>query len=262
MIIDIHAHPLASALTKGGDPAEELARLARCNGIDRICLLGPVGESGMDPDPNQIREANDQTQDWVTRWPEVYDGFCYLNPAHDPVFLHEEMDRCLVAGPFRGIKLWVAVNARDARIDPIMERAAQQDVPVLFHAWYKTVQKAYNESNPADIAHLAARFPQTTLIMAHLTGSGVRGVLDIKPFPNVYLDTSGSQPHAGLVEYAVQQLGARRVVFGSDVPGRDFGVQLARVYGARITERQKALILGGNAERLLKRDKEGPRHAD
>jgi predicted TIM-barrel fold metal-dependent hydrolase len=206
----------------------------------------------VDPDENLIRQANDVTQEIVARRPDVYCGLCYLNPANDPAFLHEEIEARLVHGGFRGIKLWVSVNARDPRVDPIMERAAEWGVPVLFHAWYKTVQRVYNESDPSDIAHLAARFPHVPLIMAHLTGAGVRGVLDVKPFPNVHVDTSGSQPHAGLVEFAVRHLGARRVVFGSDVPGRDFAVQLGRVYAARITERQRALILGGNAQRLLK----------
>jgi len=251
MVIDIHAHPLSPGQTEASDPVEELARLARRNGIDRVCLLGPVGGSGLDPDEKQIRQANDVTRAMLERRPDVYEGFCYLNPAHDPAFLNGEIDRCLVHGGFRGIKLWVSVNARDPRVDPILERAGELGVPVLFHAWYKTVQHLYHESDPSDIAHLAARFPEVSLIMAHLTGGGVRGVLDVKPFPNVYIDTSGSQPHAGLVEFAVRHLGARRVVFGSDVPGRDFAVQKARVLAARITDRQRDLILGGNAQRLL-----------
>ncbi|HOJ20752.1 MAG TPA: amidohydrolase family protein, partial [Armatimonadota bacterium] len=67
------------------------------------------------------------------------------------------------------------------------------------------------------------------------------------------VDTSGGDPEAGVVEYAVRQLGAERVLFGSDVPGRSYGVQLGKVLGAQLTPEQRDLILFGNAERILGR---------
>jgi len=87
--------------------------------------------------------------------------------------------------------------------------------------------------------------------MAHLTGCGIRGVLEIKNFNNVWIDISGSQPVAGIMEYAVKKIGAERILFGSDCPGRDFSAQLSKVYGAKIKEREKELILGINAKNLL-----------
>jgi len=78
------------------------------------------------------------------------------------------------------------------------------------------------------------------------------GVADVQDCPNVLVDTSGSQPEQGIVEWAVAQLGAERLVYGSDVVGRDFGTQIGRVLGARLTARQRDLILGGNACRLLR----------
>ena len=77
---------------------------------------------------------------------------------------------------------------------------------------------------------------------------------DVRPYPNVYVDTSGMQPVNGLVEYAVKELGAKRVLYGSDVyypSGRDFAAQLGRVLGARIKESEKELILGLNAKKIL-----------
>jgi hypothetical protein len=132
-----------------------------------------------------------------------------------------------------------------------MRACAELGVPVLHHAWYKTVGKVLNESSPADIADLARRHPRTTIIMAHLTAAGIRGVLDIRPYPNVCVDTSGSQPFSGIIEYALAALGARRILYGSDVTGRDFSCQLGRVYAAKISRRDRELILGLNAQRLL-----------
>ena len=73
----------------------------------------------------------------------------------------------------------------------------------------------------------------------------------VKPYPNLYLDMSGFDPERGIVEKAVEVLGAERVLFGSDAPGRSYAAQLAKVQYADISEDDKALVLGGNAARLL-----------
>ena len=249
MIVDIHVHPPRPDSSDAS--VDHMTEIAARVGITRICLLGRVIEYGPTPDPEGITAINDDTMDIVGRRPDVYSGFCYLNPAHDPQFMQDELTRSVAEGPLVGIKLWHAVNCRDARLDPIMERAAELGVPVLHHAWYKSGGLSENESSPADVADLGRRFPEVTLVMAHLSGSGCRGVADIKPYPNISVDTCGSQPEHGFVEYAVEQLGAERVVFGSDAPGRDFSCQLGRVQGADITEEQRRAILTENGARLL-----------
>ncbi len=88
--------------------------------------------------------------------------------------------------------------------------------------------------------------------MAHLTGCGVRGVQAVKPCQNVVVDTSGAAPEAGIVEFAVEQLGAERVLYGSDVPIRDFGVALARITGSRLDAATQRKILYDNARALLR----------
>jgi len=188
----------------------------------------------------------------VRQLPEVFIGFCFLNPNHKKSFVLKEISRCVEKGNLKGVKLEVETNARSKQLDPIMEACARLNIPVLHHAWYKTVGKVFNESNPADIAHLAGRHPDTKIIMAHLTACGMRGVLDIQPYPNVYVDTSGSQPFLGIVEYAVEKLGAERILYGSDITGRDFSCQLGRIYAAKISRHERDLILGLNAQKLLR----------
>jgi predicted TIM-barrel fold metal-dependent hydrolase len=60
-----------------------------------------------------------------------------------------------------------------------------------------------------------------------------------------------------MVEYAVRRLGPERVIFGSDWPIRDFGTQVGRVLGARLTSEERELIFRGNAARLLAPGEEG-----
>jgi len=50
---------------------------------------------------------------------------------------------------------------------------------------------------------------------------------------------------------AVRELGANRVLYGSDVAGRSFASQIGRVLGADISIADKKLILRENLRRLL-----------
>jgi len=246
-IIDIHAH----SVIKDPAVAETLIPEAARHGVKTMVLLGDVGAFGEFPSEEEVWRINDDTAALVRRFPASFLGFCHLNPEHGSKALLSEMDRCVKGMGMRGIKLWVSVVARDRRLDPIMERAGELGIPVLHHCWYKTVQKTRCESDPSDIADLASRFPGVTIVMAHLSGCAQRGIQDIKPFPNVLVDTSGSQPVAGLVEYAVRELGAERLLYGSDIPVRDFAGQLGRILSADIAEEDREKILFRNARRLL-----------
>jgi uncharacterized protein len=263
MIIDVHVHTRSPGHRYDPEEIATSIRLARQAGIDRVVQLHNLiahpanadGYTQLSPSPAVVQQSNDLAMRIVAEHPDFYTGFCYLNPAHDPDFTLAEIERCVVAGNLRGIKLWIAVHATDVRLDPLMRRAAELDIPVLHHAWYKADGQTGNESTAAEIADLARRHPRVSIIMAHLGGVRWRGVLDIKPYPNVVVDTSGAQPVAGLVEYAVAQLGPERVVYGSDWPLRNYAVQKARVTGAKISDRAKAGILGENAARLLHLDR-------
>ena len=189
----------------------------------------------------------------MERHPGFFAGLCFINPEHSIAFVQAEISRCVNEWGFSGVKLEASVKATSSRLNPVMEAVHSLGVFVLHHAWYNVNGTLEAESTPADIADLASRFPDVRILMAHLGGARVRGVRDIENYPNVSVDTSGSQPTSGLVEFAVHVLGRDRVVFGSDVPGRDFSAQLGRVLGARISEEDRARILAGNAVELLKR---------
>lgn len=255
MIIDAHVHiGRFVAPWRSSDAIADTVAAARECGIDKLCVCS-LGDGGytLYPSPEQLRAANDHVLEAIARFPDVILGYCYVSPQHPKESL-EEIRRCVEDGPMVGVKLWVARKASDDSVDVILREAARLNAPVLQHAWYKTTGNLLGESTPADVAQMACRHPDVLIQMAHLHGGGERGVQDIAPYPNVVVDTSGGDPEAGLVEYAVQELGAERIVFGSDVPGRDFSVQLGKVMGADLTEAQRRLILGGNMTRILRLD--------
>lgn len=251
-IVDVHVHH-----RWGGEeerPKAELERtrrLAKVSGISHILLLGAVLSIPPSPSTKEISVSNSNTLRIMEWDPDFFWGACYLNPAHDPAFIRQEARRCIGAGMV-ALKLWIAVKASDRRFDPIMEAASELDVPVFIHAWYKTTGNLEQESNGADIADLARRYPNVDIALLHLPGVKYRGVADVKELPNVWVDTSGGQPESDIVEYAVRHLGSKRLLYGSDAPGRHYGTQLGRVAGAAISDTDKENILWRNAFSLLK----------
>lgn len=250
-IIDIHTHPILRQDKRGLAGADQLIARARQHGIEHLVSLGDVLAFGRSPDEKQLRIINDETHGLMRRYPGVVTGFCHLNPTLGARAVQREVERCVAFG-FRGLKLEIANNAADASMDPLMRAARQHNVVVLQHAWSMTKigERAFH-TDPEDVATLAKRFPDVRIIMAHLTGDGVRGVQAVKACRNVVVDTSGAAPESGVVEYAVEQLGADRILYGSDAPIRDFGVAIARITGSRLDAATKQKILHGNAARLL-----------
>ena len=121
----------------------------------------------------------------------------------------------------------------------------------------------HRNSHPMDYLPFADDSPECNVILAHLGNSGdIEGKADPthhiqaisrSKHGNVYVDTSsaaGIQPH--LLEYAVQQIGAEKILFGTDTPLYFAAMQRARVDSAEgLSDEAKRLILRGNAERLL-----------
>jgi hypothetical protein len=122
---------------------------------------------------------------------------------------------------------------------------------ILQHTWLKVGGNEPGESTPYDIVELAKRHPRVPLICGHTGGDWERGIRVIRSTSNIYADLAGSNPTSGFVEMAVRELGASRIIYGSDAFGRSFASQLAKVMGADVSEPAKQLILGENLRRML-----------
>ena len=213
-------------------------------------MVSCLGERGYTVFPTvaEFVSANNVVLEAMEKYPDNIRGICFVSPKWTEESI-AEIERCMARGMV-GIKLWVAVKASDPLVEPIAEKAIELNVPILQHAWYKTTGNLDNETTPEDIAILADKFPKLRIQMAHLFGAGFRGIADIAPYRNVYADVSGGEPEAGILEFAVQELGAKRIVFGSDAPGRGYAVQLGKVMGANISDEEKEMILWKNAGKL------------
>lgn len=249
MIWDLHCHLSG---VSGKTPDERMAQLiefADRMGIDRLCVYMGMTWS-QDPSPDDLRKQNDEVLQALSHWHDRAFGFAYVSPRHVEASL-EELDRCVRDGPMVGVKLWVARRCHEPEVDPIIRRAAELKAVIFQHTWYKTDGNFPGESTPLDLVELASRHPGVPLICGHTGGNWELGVRTVRAFPNLYVDTAGSDPTNGFVEMAVRELGAERVIYGSDTGGRSFASQLAKIHGAAVPAAAKRLILGENLKRLL-----------
>jgi len=249
-IWDLHAH--LSGID-GSTPEERMVRLLEISdrmGVERLIVFMGYPFS-YDPSPEDLRNQNDQVLQALSHHHDRAFGFVYVNPKHSEASL-AEIDRCIANGPMVGIKLWVAVRCNDPALDPIVNRAVELDALVFQHTWYKSQGNLPGESTPEELAELASRHPTAKIICGHTGSDWERGIRAIRNSPNVSIDLGGNDPTAGFVEMAIRELGPERILYGSDVPGRSFATQLGKVYGARIPEADRRLILGDNLKRLLR----------
>ncbi|MBV6434575.1 MAG: hypothetical protein IANPNBLG_04834 [Bryobacteraceae bacterium] len=249
MIWDLHNHINGLPGSTPDEHMENLLRFADRMGIERICVF--MGYPFInEPTPEQLRTQNDQVLQALAHWSHRAFGFVYLSPQHLEFSL-KEFDRCVRNGPMVGVKLWVAKRASAPELDPIVEAAASMNAVIFQHTWHKTTGNLRGESEPADVATLAGRHPGVPIICGHSGGEWETGIRAIRHLPDVYADVAGGDPTNGFVEMAVRELGAHRVLYGSDSPGRSYASQLAKVMGADISEADRKLILGENLKRMM-----------
>jgi predicted TIM-barrel fold metal-dependent hydrolase len=249
MIWDLHTHFSGFG---GRTPEECMANVITIGdrlGVDRFMLY--LGfDRYEDPSPADLRKANDDVLQALSHWHHRAFAFVYLNPNHLDFSL-QELDRCVRDGPMVGVKLWVAKRCDSPEVDTLIERATKYKAVIFQHTWFKTGGNQRGESTPQELAALARRHPDARIICGHTGGDweiGIRAVRDVK---SVCVDLAGSDPTAGFTEMAVRELGAERVIFGSDAGGRSIASQLGKVVGADISEKARNLILGENLKRLL-----------
>lgn len=249
-IWDVHAHLHSVPGDTPEERMEVLIQFADRLGIERL-VLSQGYSADLHPTPDQLREENDRVMRAVRRFPDRAYGAVYLSPSYLEFSL-QEFDRCVRDGPMVSIgELEAEKRCNTPELDPIVERAAAMKAVIHQHTWLKVGGNDPGESSPYDLVELAKRHPEASFICAHTGGDWERGIRIIREAKNVSAEIAGFDPTSGAVEMAVRELGAERVTYGSDVGGRSFASQLAKVIGADIPDSAKKLILGGNVRRLL-----------
>lgn len=174
--------------------------------------------------------------------------------AYNPNYAREAGLACLEEHADRpgvvGIKFHTTQHqavASDERYAPAWEFARGRGMVILSHTW--------GVADIVGIEKMARRFPEVPVIMGHSGGYEFAAIVEAmrvaRECANAWLDLTLSGMFEGLVESFVRDVGARKVLFGSDIPFMDPRANLGRVVFARISDRDKELILRENTRELL-----------
>jgi predicted TIM-barrel fold metal-dependent hydrolase len=246
MIVDCHAH------IRDGNEKElkSILHVADRAGIDRLCIISLSREWSEFPTSGQLEEAAADVLAACEKHPDRFVGAVYLSADHVEESL-DLMERCLAEGPCHVIKLWISQYADDPRLNPIIEKAIELDTPILQHTWTKATGNMTKESTYHHVVNMAERYPAMKMWIAHCGGRWEEAARIIEPFPNIRMDLSGGEPEDGIVECLLKHVEPERIMFGSDLPGRNPYVQICKVLSADIPRRYKRMILGENIEGWL-----------
>jgi hypothetical protein len=130
---------------------------------------------------------------------------------------------------------------------PAYELAQRDRRPLLFHTWGQ-------EAEFSQVAEIAGRYPEASVLVAHAGCVNAAGYVRLaQQQANVYLDLAYSAAPRGLVARLVREVGAGRVVWGSDGYFFSEAQQLGKVTGADLPEAVKEQLLSTNAKHILGR---------
>ena len=251
--IDVHGHygrfPRGGKLLEefSSASAEEVATRAAACGVE-WSIVSPL--EGLMPRgrETQVAPANDVTFHEV---PSVKGLLQYVivNPLQPETY--DQAREMLKSPSCVAIKIHPEEHAY--RIadhgDELFSFFEEVGAPVMTHS-------GCPNSLPDAFVPFANRYPKAQVLLAHLgNGAGDNGRLDLQvravqaaKHQNLWVDSSsGRSILPGLIEWAVNEIGAERLLFGSDTPLYHVALQRARIETAEISDESKRLILRDNA---------------
>jgi len=258
-LIDAHAH-FYSVESGRGD--WERVNAARLRAGDRIgityhvaSVLGSYGHTSPTyfPSPTDVSRGNDAmatfARDPRIRW------YVTVNPNYTDHAL-AEIERGVKRGAI-GVKLLASRRADDPLLDPVCEMAAGYELPILHHIWQHRTREWPNQeiSDGADLARLAERHPRTMFVLAHIGGGGdwAHTLPAVRDVANVFPDLSGSGVDRGMLDAALDVLGAGRLLWACDLTIETGLAKLRALDVIGLSSDQIADIRWRNAMRLFPR---------
>ncbi len=170
----------------------------------------------------------------------------YINPnLYDAV---QELETAVESYGFRGMKLMPTIHRYNVDSEvtrPVMEKARDLGIPV-------TVHSSGDGGYPPLISRLAGEHPEVPIIMDH---SGYRyfqgeAIEAGRLHENIYYGLSLVAEPA-YIDRIAGEVGADRLIFGSNAAGGVPRIGLMVFEYTRLTEEEKKLATGKNLARLL-----------
>jgi predicted TIM-barrel fold metal-dependent hydrolase len=136
---------------------------------------------------------------------------------------------------------------------PYIEAVAHTGMVMGFHI----ATDDYERTHPYRLGHIAARFPESRILMIHMGGVAFHDLSDaaievMAEHPNI-LGIGSAIRHVNVLK-AIHALGPKRVAFGSDTPFNLMHVEVA-AYRALLEDELDQddieAVMGGNIAKLL-----------
>jgi predicted TIM-barrel fold metal-dependent hydrolase len=243
-IVDLHGHVRADAPPDERFPdADGIVAAMDRTGIAIACVSALWdGQAG-----------NDIAARAADRYPRRLVPVAYANPEWPDV--RGELKRCFDELDMSMIKIHPGPRDKDIddgpvdrdRYDPVWEFADDREALVLAHA-------TGSEQQCEAFRRIATNYPEMTLMLYHAGKSWdhVDNFLAVaEACPNVALEITYSYRVDGIIEYLVEQAGADRVYFGTDIGVRAPESQVGWAAYARVTDEERRSVMRDNGLRLL-----------
>ena len=220
MIIDSHTHVDIVPSLGWYDTADKLIERMDEAGVAAAAISGYLNVPGPNPDGLKM------IADAVERYPQRLIGYARMDPWFDDECIRW-LERAVNEIGIKGVKLHPAhytIFPYGPLTVNLVRRAGELDLPVLFHCGDEIMCLPYQ------IDRLAKQCPDSKIILAHIGGffSGEAALNVAKRRPNVWVDTC-EIPFPNMIRKAVDQLGAEKVLFGSDAPCCDIRLEIKKV---------------------------------
>jgi len=247
-IIDAHAHmgPWYNFHIPHQGSADAMVRSMDLCGIT-TAVISPHVCIGPD-----YHLGNEQAFEAATRFPGRLVPFVTVNPTYGAEAVQQEIDYWHERAQIKAFKLHPGTHLYKASGEnyfPVYEYANAHALPILSHSWAGDPL-----CGASTLGGLAAKYTKANFIIGHSASSWQvmeEGCQEAEQNDNVYLDLTGSRLLHGLIEQMVAQVGAHRVLFGTDNPFIDPRPGLGRVLMSRLNDDDKRLILSQNARKLF-----------
>ncbi|WP_219509685.1 amidohydrolase family protein [Nonomuraea ceibae] len=244
-VIDAHAHlgPYSRFFTP--DPsAEAMVRVMDRCGVRRAVFSSTYG---IELDASRGNEAAAAA---VRAFPDRLSAYIVVNPHQDP---ETELARWAGTPGMIGVKLHPDLHRYPLdgpRYRPVWEWAERAGAPVLTHTWSWS-----RVDDPALLGAVFERHPDVKVLAGHAgaVAEGFSRAIELAArFPNLYLEICGSYFTGRWLVRMVGELGAHRVIYGSDFPFIDLRYSIGRVLFAELPLADRRTVLGGAYQSLLK----------
>lgn len=227
-------------------------------GIEKLVVSRPVTTQTGTPD--EFRDANDHVLRAMKLYPDRIMGQVTFNPQYNKESF-EEINRCVDQGMV-GIKVYYHVKINDPLFYPIIEKSIDLKMLILMHANCQLGMGGYrmkydthlnpNTSVPEDFVEAAGRYPEAIFQYAHTGGGGdwEYACKSFRDYPNIYVDTSGSNNEGNMIDFALEYLGEDRLFFGTDT---SYYQGVGDILASELSEIQRKKIFFENYNSVLRK---------